>query len=118
MNYTENMRSEILKIAGGEEIIGIVIGYSPLMNDPRYNACWDGLPKEYKTVKKNKVITWQEAEAVLGYEHSRMSPYFNITAWTKDNVIFSINYDDFTIYGKQPRNPINHIPHRSGCVED
>jgi hypothetical protein len=117
MNYTENMKNEILKVADGEEIIGIVIGHNKNIDDPVYSECWRGLPESYKSVKKNTVISWQEAEPVLDYAHNGMSPYFKITAWTRDSVIFCINYDDLTIYGKQPRNPIDHEPYRSGCFE-
>lgn len=101
---------DILRVAGDEPIIGIVIG----------QMGWGGYEEGYKAEGKppwssvaERVIAWRDAEPLLNYEYDAGygAPECQaITAWTDSLVIFVTQYDGSTRVHSLPRNPMPHSP--------
>ncbi len=104
-----NFKRDILKAAGNEPIIAIVIG------DYAWGAYGDQLtvPDE----KRGVVLTWDEAAPMLDYEYDTGlgAPECNaIHAWTADRVILVSEYDGATSLYSIPRNPVPEMPEMAG----
>jgi hypothetical protein len=101
-------REDIKSAAGGEKIIGIVIGD---MGWGNYNS--EGKPAWVK----GELLKWKDTKEMLDYEYDDGygSPDCQaITAWTKTKVIFVVQYDGSTSVWAIPRNPIAHMPEMPG----
>ena len=104
----KTLAEEIEEKAGGEEILGAVIGEMGWGED--YNS--EDVPK-YKEQPKNKLIPWNKARPLLNYEwyQSYGAPTCNaIYVWTESWVILVDQYDGATSVIRIPRNPIDCEP--------
>ena len=101
---------QILEMAGGEEIIGVVIG------EFGWGRGWGSLGYEEEKCKKQipweirgRVLSWDEAKEWLDYEYD---PGYGapechaVFAWAKNRVFFVQEYDGATCVSWIPRHPI------------
>ena len=102
-----NYKDEILRVANGEKIIGLVMqnfdGYEQRHNDRPDLAKYS-----------NKVLTWDEAAPLLDYwpltKHNGSASLQPIVAWTENWVLFTVIYEDQAWISKVERNPIECVP--------
>lgn len=104
-----NFKRDILKAAGNEPIIAIVVG----------DYAWGGYGDQ-STVpdeKRGVVLTWDEAAPMLDYEYDAGfgAPECNaVYAWTADRVIAVSQYVGATWLYSIPRNPTSEMPKMAG----
>lgn len=106
-----NFKQDILEEAGDEKIEAIVIGK---MGWGDYGK--DRVPN-YDQMKKNEILSWEEAAPFLDYSYSTGygAPECNaIVAWTSTRVIYVSQYDGSTSIESVPRNPTAHEPRMPG----
>lgn len=111
-----NFLEDILRVAGNEKIVAVVIGdfgwYTEFdaenLDDQRiWSAC----------SVKGKVIPWEEAAKYLDYDYYTgfgAPDCHELTAWTETMVIFVRQYDGSTKICSLPRNPVDHKPFMPG----
>ena len=98
--------AEVEDVAGGEQIIAVVVG----------EMGWMGYRDESKPAWghiKGRVVTWEEARPMLDYiyDDGYGAPDCQaIYAWTPTRVIFVSQYDGSTNIESIPRNPIDCVP--------
>ena len=106
-----NLKDWIEKEAGGQDIIGCVIGETGWGD---YKS--DFVPG-YVDHVRGKVLAWEKAIPQLSYEFDagHGAPGCEaIYAWTKDWVIFVVQYDGATWPTRVPRNPVDIMPDMPG----
>lgn len=106
-----NFKQDILEAAGGEPILGVVIGE---MGWGEYNS--ESVPL-YNEQPKDKLLSWKKAEKFLDYEYDTGfgAPECNaVYVWTKTKVIFVSQYDGATSLHSVPRNPADVKPEMPG----
>jgi hypothetical protein len=101
-----NFKDDILEAANGEPIEAIVIG----------EMGWGDYKEENKPPYRhvlNKILSWDDALLLLDYEYDTgygAPDCQAITAWTKNQVLFVVQYDGSTNIYSVPRSPIEHVP--------
>lgn len=101
--------TEIEEAAGGEKILGIVIGEFGGSSMVDLLGSRNPIKKELR----GKVIPWSEARNLLNYNYDDGfggKDCHPIVAWTENAVIISGCYDGATWVQAVPRNPIDTRP--------
>ena len=116
--YENTFAEDIEAAAGGEPIIGIVIGpfgwgdYVPILSEEPERK--RAVPQELR----GKVLTWEQARPWLNYKYDRgygAPDCHAIFAWTENRVIFVDQYDGATSVCWVPRHPTaDRVPYMPG----
>jgi len=105
------LKDDFVDSANGSPIEAVIVGemgWPDYGNDERHEP---GLSR------KGEILSWEEAAPLLDYEYD--SGYGApdcqaVWAWTKDSVLFIVEYDGSTYISSIPRNPEEGIPSMPG----
>lgn len=108
---SNNLKQWIESEAGGEQIVGIVIG------EMGWGDYGSAEVPAYQSIPKGKLLSWDEAKEYLDYDFD--SGYGApgcqaVYAWTANKVIAIGQYDGATWPYSIPRNPIDVMPKMEG----
>jgi len=107
---TMSFYKDLLKYAGDEKILSIVIG----------EMGWSDYNDEEKPPYKHiigKLLSIEEAKEYLDYYCSYgfgAPEHHAICAWTSTLIIFTTQYDGATGFESFPRNPTEYVPDMPG----
>ena len=99
---------DLLKAAGDEPIVQVVIGDSNGDTDWRFAP---GLARQ------RELLTWAEAQPLLHYDYDEgfgLRDCHAVYAWTASRVLFILEYDGATQICSAPRNPVAVTPESYG----